>query len=179
MRAPLKDITWQSTGVSVIWDAAALHQVGPLTSALSLREFFLWAAEDFSETSPLARFMDSPRCRCLTVAGLEAALDVLPPADADEWLEGQLQPVVRKFQNTLADGGGGCALVFWMVNAARFHEKLSENSVRWECTGPHRGHELRFSHGLWNGAQSDVQRIVPSGHTNPELGIGFYLQRIS
>ena len=179
MKNPLSDITWQTTGVSVIWDAAALHQIGPISRALSLREFFLWAAEDFSETSPIARFMDETRQRSVGVAGIEAVLDALSPAEADQWLEFQLQPVIRKFQSVLADGGGGCSLILWMVNSARFHERLADDSISWECAGLHRGHMLRFSHGVWNGAQRDVQRIIPSGPGTPDTGIGFYLQRIS
>lgn len=179
MKTPLRDITWQTTGVSVIWDAVALHQIGPLSRALSLREFFRWAGEDFSETSPLARFMDESRQRCVCVAGIEAALDALTPAEADQWLEFQLQPAIRRFQSILADGGGGCALIFWMVNSARFHERLADDSIVWECAGPYRGHTLRLSHGVWNGAQRDVQRIMPSEAAHMETGIGFYLQRIS
>jgi hypothetical protein len=179
MKTPLRDIKWQSTGISVIWNAGALHKVGPLSRALSLREFFRWAGEDFSEASPLARFMDETRQRCVGVAGIEAALDALTPAEADQWLEFQLQPAIRRFQSILADGGGGCALNLWMVNHARFHERLADDSISWECAGLYRGHTLRFSHGVWNGAQSDVQRIIPSDATNSEIGIGFYLQRIS
>lgn len=179
MKNPLRDITWQTTGVSVIWDAGALHQIGPISRALSLREFFLWAAVDFSETSPFARFMDETRQRSVGVAGIEAALDALPPTEADQWLELEFQPLIRKFQSVLADGGGGCSLILWMVNSARFHERLADDSISWECAGLHRGHMLRFSHGVWNGAQRDVQRIIPSDAGTPDIGIGFYLQRIS
>jgi hypothetical protein len=179
MKTPLRDIAWQSTGVSVIWDASALHKVGPLSRSLSLREFLCWAAEDFSESSARARFMDESRQRCVCVAGVEAALDALSPAEGDQWLESRLQPAIRKFQSILADGGGGSALLLWMVNHARFHENLADDSISWECAGVHRGHKLRFSYGIWNGAQRDVQRIVPSYAVNPDIGIGFYLQRIS
>lgn len=179
MKAPLRDIAWQSTGVSVLWDSAALHEVGPLSRALSLREFLCWRGEDFCESSPLARFLDEHRRRCVLVAGLEAALDVLEPVEADEWLEFRLQPEVRHFQSVLADGGSGCALVFWMVNSARFQENLADDSLGWECAPPHRSSSLRFSHGLWNGAQTDLQRIVPPGCQQPELGAGYYLRRIS
>lgn len=179
MKTPLRDINWQTTGVSVIWDAAALHKVGPLSRALSLREFFRWAGEDFSESSALARFMDEPRQRCVGVAGVEAALDSLSPTDADQWLEFQLQPAIRKFQSVLADGGGGCALILWMVNHARFQERLADDSISWKCAGLHYGQTVRFSHGVWNGAQRDVQRIVPSDAGNPDVGLGFHLTRIS
>jgi hypothetical protein len=179
MKPPLCDITWQTTGVSVVWDAASLHQIGPLTRALSLREFLLWGEEDFLETSAYARFVDEKRQCCVAVAGVEAALDVLSPEEADHWLEFHFQPVIRKFQSILADGGSGCALILWMVNAARFHEKLADDSIRWECTGIDRGHFLRFSNGVWNGAQKDVRRIVPANCPSSDLGIGFYLRRIS
>jgi len=179
MKIPLRDIAWQTTGVSVIWDAASMDKVGPLSRALSLREFLCWAAEDFSESNPLARFMDESRERSVCVAGLEAALDTLAPAEADEWLEYKLQPAIKKFQSVLADGGGGCGLILWMVNHARFHERLAEDSIEWECAGLYRGNMLRFSHGVWNGAQCDIQRIIPSDAENQNIGIGFYLQRIS
>ena len=49
MNPPLTDIVWKSRGISVLWDVNALASLGPLSDALSLREFFLWDADGWSE----------------------------------------------------------------------------------------------------------------------------------
>ena len=66
-----------------------------------------------------------------------------------------------------------------MVVHKRFRVGLQDGTVFWQCDGEFRGQEIKFSHGLWNGAYRDVQRITPPKQADPDLGIGFYLQRIS
>ena len=56
MNPPLTDNIWQRKGVSVIWDVEALTSLGPLSGAISLRDFFRWDADGWSKTSPHARF---------------------------------------------------------------------------------------------------------------------------
>ncbi len=175
MNPPLTDIVWKSRGISVLWDVNALASLGPLSDALSLREFFLWDADGWGEQSVHACFTGGKRC--IVVAGLEAALDAMEPDDADAWMSEHLLPAVSRCGDVVFSGGQH-SLIFWMVRRERFKERLWDGAILWSCDGGHRGREILFSHGMWNGAYKDVQRIVPPG-SDAETGIGFYLQRIS
>jgi hypothetical protein len=177
MNPPLTDNIWQRKGVSVIWDVDALASLGPLSEAISLRDFFLWDADGWSKTSPNAKF--SGNGSRMIVAGLEAALDAMNPEDAMEWMSERLLPVISRCCDAVFSGAHQGALIFWMVVPQRFRVGLLDSTVYWRCDGEHRDEEIKFSHGLWNGAYKDVQRIAPAGCGNPDLGIGFYLQRIS
>ena len=177
MNTPLTDSVWQRKGVSLIWDVEALASLGPLADAISLREFFQWDADGWQESSEHARF--SGGARRLVVAGLEAALDAMSPDEAMAWMRETLLPVISRCCDVVFAGGGQGALIFWMVLQQRFRVGLQDATVFWKCDGEHRGEEITFSHGLWNGAYKDVQRIAPLNHANADVGIGFYLQRIS
>lgn len=175
MNQPLTDIVWKSRGISVLWDVASLAQLGPLAEALSLRDFFLWQADGFRKDSPHARMSsNSPR---VVVAGLEATLDAMEPEDAELWMSDHFRPAAIQCAATLFNGGDAGALIFWMVRQERFRCRLHDGAILWTCDGEFRGREILFSHGMWNGAYRDVQRIVPPGSS--DTGIGFYLQRIS
>jgi hypothetical protein len=176
MNPPLTDDVWKRQGISVLWDVSALASLGSLYSAISLREFFLWDADDWRGDSPHARF--SSGARRIVVAGLEAALDCLEPDEAEEWMANRLLPAINRCAETLFEGGTSGALIFWMVKHDRFRMKLARGEIVWSCDGGHRGREILFSHGFWNGAYRDVQRISPR-REEPEPGLGFYLQRIS
>lgn len=176
MNAPLTDDVWKRKGISVLWDGPVLASLGSVHSAMSLREFFLWDADDWREDSPHARF--SGGARRIVVAGLEAALDCLEPEEAEEWMAARLLPAFRRCAEKLKFGDSDGALIFWMVKHERFHVRLAHGEIVWSCDGAHRGKEILFSHGFWNGAYRDVQRISPR-REEPEPGLGFYLQRIS
>ncbi|MCX6876430.1 MAG: hypothetical protein NTW21_21870 [Verrucomicrobia bacterium] len=176
MNPPLTDDVWKRKGISVLWDVAGLASLGSLQTAISLREFFLWNADDWREDSTHARF--SGGARRIVVAGLEAALDCMEPEAAEEWMAQQLLPVINRCAEILFEGGTGGALLFWMVKHDRFRVKLENGEILWTCDGEHRDRKILFSHGLWNGAYRDVQRIAPL-RTETEPGLGFYLQRIS
>jgi hypothetical protein len=176
MKSPLTDDVWKRKGISVLWDVAGLCSLGSLTTALSLREFFLWNADDWREGSRHARFSGGERR--VVVAGLEAALDCMEPEQAEEWMTETLLPAIHRCSEILFQGGTNGALLFWMVKHERFKSKLANDAIMWTCDGEHRGSEILFSHGLWNGAYRDVQRIALP-NSEPEPGLGFYLQRIS
>ena len=89
---PLIDNVWQRKGVSVIWDVESLAALGPLSDAVSLREFFQWDSEGWKEGSEHAK--PSADISRLVVAGLEAALDAMSPDDAMEWMNETLLPAV-------------------------------------------------------------------------------------
>ena len=177
MNPPLTDNIWQRKGISVIWDVEALASLGPLSEAVSLRDFFCWGVDCWSQSSPSAQNLAGRKH--LVVAGLEAALDAMTPEDAESWMTDRLLALVRDCSKTLFGGGDNGALIFWMVVPGRFRVGLHNDTVFWKCDGEHRDHEIEFSHGLWNGAYKDVQRIVPADCGNSDVGMGFYLQRIS
>jgi hypothetical protein len=176
MNPPLTDDVWKRKGISVLWDVPGLFSLGSLTTAISLREFFLWDADGWREDSAHARFSGGDRR--IVVAGLEAALDCMEPEQAGEWMSELLLPAIHRCAEILFQGGTGGALLFWMVKHERFRMKLANDEIMWGCDGEHRGSEILFSHGLWNGAYRDVQRIALP-NSEPEPGLGFYLQRIS
>lgn len=175
MNPPLTDDVWKRRGISVLWDVPGLASMGSLETAISLRDFFLWDADEWQQGSVHAHNNGEKR---MVVAGLEAALDCMTPEDAEEWMAERLLPAINRCAETLFGGGTDGALIFWMVKHERFREKLANGEIMWSCDGEHRGSEILFSHGFWNGAYRDVQRIAPHS-TDAEPGLGFYLQRIS
>jgi hypothetical protein len=175
MNPPLTDDVWKRRGISVLWDAAGLASMGSLESAISLRDFFLMDAEGWQQANIPARTNGGNR---LVVAGLEAALDCLTPEGAEAWMAERLLPAINRCAEALFAGGTDGALIFWMVKHERFRVKLANGEIMWTCDGEHRGSEILFSHGFWNGAFRDVQRIAPYP-SDVEPGLGFYLQRIS
>jgi hypothetical protein len=177
MKANLNDsIIWTKRGVSVIWDASELAKLGTMAKALSLRQWFRWKAEGWPEREDNFTGKDG---RTIIVAGLDAAIDSMTPETATEWMQSKLLPAIREFQAEVANGGQEAALIFWMVNRRRFEHRRADDSVIWKSAPGYGGETIPISHCIWNGAQSDIARIVPTGYTDQEHGIGIFLQRVS
>lgn len=177
MKSPLNDkILWTKRGVSVVWDAKALSDLGSMTKAISLRDWFRWQAEGWPDHDEYFTGKDE---RAIVVAGLDAALDSLEPDAAEAWMQNRLLIAISEFQDEIAGGGQEAALIFWMVNRKRFRYQTADDSVVWRCSTAHSGRELPISRCIWNGAQADVRRIVPTDCDDPETGIGLFLQRVS
>jgi hypothetical protein len=177
MKAPLNDkILWTKRGVSVVWDAKALSDLGSMTKALPLRDWFRWKAEGWVDRN---EYFTGEEERAIVVAGLDAALDSLDPDDAEAWMQDHLLVTISEFQDQIAGGGQEAALIFWMVNRKRFRYQTADDSVMWKCSTAHGGRELPISRCIWNGAQSDVRRIIPSDCDDQDNGIGLFLQRVS
>jgi hypothetical protein len=174
MSPELGDNTWMHSGVSVLWDAESLNELCPARSVRSLREFLrlhkaCWPEDDL-------RLLNK---RALIVAGLEAAMDTLPPDDAVEWLEQKIYPAIRDFQDNVADGGGEAALIFWLADAKRFWHRAADNTNHWYCSGEHRQHSIPIGRCLWNGAEASVQRVVARKPDDKARHVGLFLRRIS
>jgi len=177
MKEPLNDtIVWTKRGVSVVWDAKAISELGSMARAISLRDLFRWQANGWSERNEYFTGKDE---RAVIVAGLDAALDALSPDDAEAWMQKRLMKAITEFQDEIAGGGQEAALIFWMVNRKRFQYQTATDSVVWKCSTAHGSRELPISHCIWNGAQADIRRIIPHSYDDPENGIGFFLQRVS
>jgi hypothetical protein len=177
MKANLDDsVTWTKRGVSVVWDAPALAKLGTMAKALSLRQWFRWQADGWPDREHYYTGKDG---RTIIVAGLDAALDSMKPEVATEWMQSKLLAAIREFQAEVAGGGQEAALIFWMVNRKRFQYRTADDSVIWKSAVGYGGETIPISHCIWNGAQSDIRRIVPVGSTDVENGIGLFLQRVS
>jgi hypothetical protein len=101
MSPDLLDKTWMSCGISVLWDPEALNEICPPESVRSLREFMRLFQGSWPEDA-----LHLINNRTLIIAGLEAATDTLNPQEAVEWLEQNIYPPIRDFQDNVADGGG-------------------------------------------------------------------------
>ena len=174
MNADLHDDTWTRCGTSLLWDAQALNRLCSPEAGRSLREFLRLHQAGWPEGT-IKLIQD----RTLVVAGLEAAMDTLHPDEAVEWLEKTIYQAVLGFQEIIADGGGGAALIFWLADRTRVFHKASENTYHWHCTGEHRQQSIPLGRCLWNGAESDVRRVFATDDQKTAHHIGLFLQRIS
>jgi hypothetical protein len=177
MKAPLNDsVLWTKRGVSVVWDAKALSGLGPMSNALSLRDWFRWSEEGWPEREG---YFTGNEGRTIVVAGLDAVIDSLDPEEAEVWLQDNLLPCITDFQHKVAGGGQDAALIFWMVHKKRFRYHTAKDAVRWKCSPAHGQQELPISHCIWNGAQADIKRIIPPDCEDQENGIGLFLRLVS
>ena len=123
----LLDSVWQRRGVSWVWNDEALSAVTKASEVLSLRQLML-AAQDWPDELP------SNGGNTLVVAGLDACLDLLAPADADNWLGNELKSAILSFQDEYS---GEAALIFWLPKGERrFHTDMASDAVRWRCSAP-------------------------------------------
>jgi hypothetical protein len=174
MSPDLRDTTWMQCGVSILWDADALNELCPADSVRSLRELLRlyeagWPEEGLNLISK----------RTLVISGLEAAMDTLSPDEAVEWLEQKVYPAIRTFQDSVADGGGEAALIFWFADQRRLVYSAADNTHHWHCAGQHRAKSIPIGRCIWNGAESSVRKIVASGVDGKQRNIGLFLRRIS
>jgi hypothetical protein len=164
MSAPLNTDTWKRRGISVLWDGDTLAEMKAAEQVISLRQFVALAAKDWPEDeTPLIQ--DTT----LIVAGLDVAADAMLPEDAEKWLKTTVFNMIDDYQN-LGDGG----LVFWMPEHGRWDHDESVSSWLWHLTGKYNGKTLPMGQCIWNGAESDVQRIEVDGRWQ-----GLFLERIS
>lgn len=174
MNPDLHDNTWVSCGTSLLWEAEALNYICSAQSVRSLREFLrLHQAGWPDETLKLIKN------RTLVVAGLEAAMDTLNPAEAVEWFEQKLYPAVLEFQESVADGGREAALILWLADHKRIFHHPSDNTYHWHCSGEHRKQSIPLGRCIWNGAESSVRRIIAKNAEMKDVWQGLFNSRIS
>lgn len=166
MNPVLLDDVWQRKGISVIWDNPVLAKLVKDNRAISLREFFSYYENSWSNND--MPFINND---LLLVAGLDAALDTLEAQNAEEWVTQEVYKRIYDFQNWAE---GQYALVFWMSKQDRWKEHLENNRYTWLCDGKDRGKEIELGSGIWNGAQLSLQKIESDGRW-----IGLFLDRIS
>lgn len=174
MNPDLHDSSWMHGGTSLLWDADALTRICPAESVRSLRQFLRLCEEGWPEDA--IKLING---RTLVVAGLEAAMDTLPPERAVEWLEKTVYPAILDFQEEVADGGREAALIFWLADGKRVFRKASEDTYHWYCSSEHRRESLPLGRCIWNGAEGSVRRIIIVGADKKELHVGLFHPRIS
>lgn len=146
-----RDTVWQRRGTSWLWDAEALAQVCLASEVRSLRQFML-AARHWPEELP------SNDNNTLVVAGLEGCLDLLTPADAENWLASDLKDAVLSFQQYYS---GEAALVFWLPSCAgRITTSSATDAVSWRCAHPNAEENIDFGRVLWGEAHEYPQEIL-------------------
>jgi hypothetical protein len=174
MNTPLETDDWMTMGISLLWDADALNRLCRVDQAVSLREFLRLHGESWEGVD--ARLINK---RALLVAGLDAAIDSLSPADATQWMEDTLYPAIRDYQQAVADGGREASLVFWLPDHRRIELKAAEGNFQWLCAGEHRHERLSIGRCIWNGAQDSVQKIITHDAHKKERWLGLFEARIS
>lgn len=170
----LYDNIWFRRGISLIWDGAAFSQICPPKSVISLRKFLsmrkqCWPGEQLE-------LLDGKR---LVIAGLESAIDSLPPEDSALWLHSVVYEAIVSFQREVAGGGNEASLVFWITENKRLNYQTSEDIYYWHCTAEFKGHQIPLSKCLFNGAQHDLRRIHSLDSQKNEEWVGLYHPRIS
>ena len=168
----LKDDVWKRQGISLIWAPLALSSLCRSDQVISLHQFFQLANGGWAEEQVEPLMVNDGRT--LVVAGLEPALDAHDTDKIVEWVEQELYPLMRRFQQDVADGGRGAALIFWIVESNRFKGSMIDPDYQWIAKDKSR---IELTRALFNGASSDLQPICPDG--SDERAIGLYHPRIS
>lgn len=146
----LLDTTWNCRGMALIWDAASLFQFSEISEIVTMRQFFQLI--DWPDDLP------SNNGRALVVAGLEACLDTLTPADAECWLQEDLKTRVLQFQDEYENQA---ALIFWLpAGRTRLTLNRAAGAYLWRCDATDKKNTLQFGKCLWAGAEPDARRII-------------------
>ena len=170
MNPPLHDDTWTTCGVSALWEAAGLHRLAGRSRTVSVREFLRLHAAGWPEDA------EALSERALVVAGLEAVLDAMEPAAAQDWMLRTFYKAVHEYHNVGGPGDGGreAALIVWLADGKRIVPKLT-GGYDWHCAMQSRG-KLPLGNLLFNGSENSVRRICIGGVND---FAGLYCDRIS
>jgi hypothetical protein len=170
----LHDDIWTRRGITLLWDAESLSRICTPQQVVSLRRFLELHALGWPDDQlPLVNE------QVLVVAGLESAIDALPPEQASHWLEQVVYKAIISYQREVADGGNQAALVLWITENRRLDYQTSDDSYYWHCGTEYRGQNITLSRCLFNGAEHDLRRIHVVDAKKTELWIGMYHPRIS
>ncbi len=161
---------WARRGLTLLWEAEALRDLALPAEVRPLRSLF-GSHSDWPEQ------LQSNGGRTLIAAGLEATLDCLSQADAEQWLEQDLRDLVLGFQDAYQ---GGCALVFWLPSGReRIKHDAPGDAWLWATPGDT---PLPLGRLLFSGAEREVQRLWPPNLRGPKDDsnlIGLHLTRLS
>lgn len=154
------DKSWSRRGLSLLWGPELLAEVSKPEEVLSIRGFCEMARK-WPEELP------SGGGRTLVVAGLEGSIDVLPPADAETWLEEELRTRMLSFQEEYE---GQAALVLWLPTGRQRVQMMRVSGIyMWRCARPGTNQTIPFGQILWSGAESDVGHILDPREKNRDF----------
>lgn len=168
------DDVWKRQGISLIWNPDSLATICRSDQVISLYQLFQLNRDDWPDDQLDAMMVENGRA--LVVAGLESTLDSLAVETIVNWIEQQLYPVMRRFQQNVADGGRGAALIFWIVESRRFVSSSTDPSYHW-ITRQDNETRIEISRALFNGAADALRTVFPDSVSN--RAIGLYHPRIS
>jgi len=166
-----QDQAWTRRGFSLLWDAETLKKIASPAEAVDLREF-LSIASCWPENLP------SCGGDTLIVTGMEGLLDSLSGKDREMWLEQDLRPAILSFQEWYESQAG---LIMWLPSGGkRIKMDLATEQYYWK---PHGQERIALGRMLWGGAEADVERIIVSDISNPDIDgknyCGLFHPRIS
>lgn len=173
MGPSLHDDIWLRRGISIVWDAETLANLCTPSQVISLRHFLQLHGMGWPEDR--LPFVND---KAVVVAGLESAIDALPPDEAVMWLENTVYPAIVSYQREVAGGGDNAALVLWVADHNRLDYHTSDDTHYWHCGTEYKGQQIPLSRCLFNGAQDGLRRITVNDGNN-EAMIGLYHPRIS
>ena len=143
--------TWARRGLTLLWGAESLRDLAPAAEVRPLRSLF-------GDRSGWPEVLPSNGGRALVTAGLEATLDCLSPADAEQWLERDLRDLIMAFQSAYQ---GDCALVLWLPSGRdRIRYDAPNDAWLWATPGDT---PLSLGRLLFSGAEHEVERLWPPG----------------
>ena len=163
----LTTTSWKRRGSSVIFALAEIQELLREHAMVSLREFLSWR-QSVPEEPPIPG-------DTILVSGLEAILDTLPPAEAEEFLRTKVRPVIKSVNNVWTETG----IVFGFADYRRFEETSGMNEEVFMLRSD--GEKIRLSEGLWDGtAALNMLRIETTFIGEPQtVRVGYHVQRIS
>ena len=173
----LSDDIWMRRGISLLWDAKSLANVCMVKHVVSLRQFLILHETGWPEAAYVPLLVNDGKA--LLVAGLESAIDALPPTEACEWLEQMVYKALVSFQREVADGGGQAAIILWLTEHKRLTYQTSDDTYYWICGTEYKGQKIPLSRCLFVGAQQDLQPIHVRDDKNNQQCIGLFHPRIS
>jgi hypothetical protein len=169
----LQDDIWTRRGISLLWDADSLGNICTPQQVVSLRRFLQLASLGWPEDQlPLVND------EVLVVAGLESAIDALPPDEAADWIEKVVYHGLVSFQREVAYGGTEAAVVLWLSECRRLEYKTSDDTYYWHSATEFKGQMIPLSRCLFNGGQGDARQIHTDG-SNKEHWIGLFHPKVS
>ena len=169
----LQDPMWRSRGISLLWDAESLGEICTPQQVVSLRRFLQLGSLGWPEEQLL--LVDEKR---LVVAGLESAIDSLPPEEATDWLEQVVYRCIVSFEREVSRATEA-ALVLWLSERRRLEYSTSDDTYYWHCATEFKGHMIPLSRCLFNGGQGDARRIHSLDGSKKEPWIGLFHPKVS
>lgn len=150
--ATLLDPTWTCRGMALLWDVDALLSFCTIPEVITIRQLFL--------LNPWPEDLPSNNGRALVVAGLDACLDALSPAEAEIWIEEDLKNRILQFQDEYENQA---ALIFWLpAGRSRLSPNRASGSYLWRCDATDKNNTLQLGKRLWAGAEPHARRILKS-----------------